>query len=219
MAANTNSPKNKYHDTIQCYMDLGWIWDNLVQNAKLGWWVAILWLIGYNGIGHLTKKRAKVLPDNWMTALDKRIPQFEPVFDVFYSLGFGIALYPLFFIEDRGLAIVVLASYGVTLIISFVIFLTKPIRIERPPAKYLIMKVVQKFDSPSNCLPSVHCSMAVLPFLISLAAMRPEWPVVGAVAFGICASTVFTKQHYLIDSITGIMLAVVVFAGVYLVVI
>ena len=199
-------------------MDLTWLWDNFVQNVTLGWWLGLLWLIGYNGIGHLTKKRAKVLPDNWITAPDKRIPHFEPVFDVFYCLGWWIAIYPLFFIEDRDLAIVVIASYGVTLVISFIIFLAKPIKIERPPAKHLIMKVVQRFDSPSNCLPSVHCSMAVLPFLVSVAAARPEWPVVGAVAFGVCASTVFTKQHYLIDSITGILLAVVVFAGLYLVV-
>jgi membrane-associated phospholipid phosphatase len=67
-------------------------------------------------------------------------------------------------------------------------------------------------DPPYNCLPSLHVAHS---FVSALACLRVHWVVgivatVGASLVGL--STLFTKQHYVLDVLAGVLLAVVAYA-------
>jgi membrane-associated phospholipid phosphatase len=71
------------------------------------------------------------------------------------------------------------------------------------------------FDSPANCLPSLHVANS---FLATLHWFRRSsgkfwfyifWTLI------ICASTLTTKQHYFYDVVGGLLVAVAWYAGIY----
>jgi len=67
--------------------------------------------------------------------------------------------------------------------------------------------MVQGSDPPWNCLPSTHCAVAMLAALAILESDRRlgVWAVATAVGIGV--STMYTKQHYLVDVLAGFTLA------------
>lgn len=194
---------------MDAYLSTAW------QNIQVGWWVAVIWAVGYNGTGQLTRGRAMLLPHNWLTAVDKKIPYFPHGFDLIYFLGYPLAFYPLFVVTVQAQVWVVLFAYALTLMTSFLIFVLWPVKMDRPEPRTFLSLLIQKYDSPSNCIPSLHCSYATLPLLAALLAGRPEWPIVGLVGLGVVISTVFIKQHYAIDCILGIAVAVLSFGFMY----
>ena len=75
-----------------------------------------------------------------------------------------------------------------------------------------LLKLIYFLDQPTNLLPSMHCYISVLialPLLSKKDKRTPVWYRVFSVAFAlaVCASTVFTKQHAVVDVYTGILLA------------
>ena len=180
------------------------------QNIQIGWWVAVLWFVGFNGTGKLLKPRARYLPDNWITAIDKKIPFFPYGFDAVYLLGYVLPFYPLLFVESKTQAWAVMFGYALTLMLSFLIFMFYPVKMKQHKhnPKTPLMKFIYAYAPNSNCLPSVHCSYATLPFLAALIAHRPEAPIVGLVGLAVIVSTVFTKQHWAVDCLAGIAVAV-----------
>lgn len=70
-----------------------------------------------------------------------------------------------------------------------------------------MLSIVRQFDTPSSCLPSLHVATAVCSALL----VRRERPRLFfaylAWALGIIVSTLTTKQHYLVDVISGAALA------------
>jgi len=62
-------------------------------------------------------------------------------------------------------------------------------------------------DKPTNLFPSLHVSMAFL-FAKAVAYVRPKWnPWMVGWATLVAASTLFIRQHYLVDVIGGIIMA------------
>lgn len=83
-----------------------------------------------------------------------------------------------------------------------------------------IMQLIWKADNSVNVCPSIHCQSTVcmaMAFTKSkLAQNRTGLKVLAWVwAAAICASTVFTKQHSIIDVFCGIAVAAVWFPVVY----
>ena len=77
-----------------------------------------------------------------------------------------------------------------------------------------IMKMLWSADASVNVCPSIHCQssgcMALAFSQSRLAKDRPGWKVLAWVWAGlICASTVFTKQHSIIDVVCGLALVAV----------
>ena len=65
---------------------------------------------------------------------------------------------------------------------------------------------------------AVFLKASVIVYVLPLAALlagRPEWPVVGLVGLGVIISTVFVKQHYAVDCLAGIAVAVFSFGFMY----
>lgn len=81
------------------------------------------------------------------------------------------------------------------------------------PALWL-MRLLWAADSSNNVCPSIHCQstgcMALAMWYSSL-AYRHRWirPVAAVWATAICASTLFTKQHAVVDVVMGLAVAAV----------
>eukprot|EP00771_Trimastix_marina_P001079 gnl/Trimastix_PCT/2120.p1 GENE.gnl/Trimastix_PCT/2120~~gnl/Trimastix_PCT/2120.p1 ORF type:complete len:206 (-),score=33.74 gnl/Trimastix_PCT/2120:94-711(-) len=186
----------------------------LWENAKSSWWLLLFWAVGYNVIGQLThkNKRAKPLPNNWVTWLDHKLPLIEFPFDLLYLSCYVFALYPWVVVCDPLYIRQVNMSYLICFVVCFSVFLFWNVGYPRTiPSKGLMMKFIRAVDAPNNCLPSMHCCLAFVPILVAWHLARPEWPLVAAWGIGINASTVFTKQHYIVDSLSGIALACIAF--------
>jgi membrane-associated phospholipid phosphatase len=74
-----------------------------------------------------------------------------------------------------------------------------------------MLLTVYQTDRAANTAPSGHTFYSVLS-LLYLARWRPNYRLAGIiVTFIILASTLLTKQHYIVDIISGIALAVLAY--------
>lgn len=77
-----------------------------------------------------------------------------------------------------------------------------------------VMQLLWKADASVNVCPSIHCqSTACMAIAISESKLADERPVLRPIALVwaalICLSTVFTKQHSVLDVVCGLTVAVV----------
>jgi len=73
-----------------------------------------------------------------------------------------------------------------------------------------LMRLVYDLDSPTNLFPSIHCLVSWFCFIgIRKSKKIPFWYKAFSCIFAILVflSTQFTKQHYLIDIIGGVLIA------------
>jgi hypothetical protein len=157
-------------------------------------------------------------PHNVAKKIDGHIP-FVPAFVYIYVLWFPlILLFPLALFRANPMAY---ARYQTAILLdialSLVCYLVYPTSFARPEAPDTVsgraMKLVFRGSYKGlNCAPSMHCSMCYLVFHF-VGATPGLPPAVAAiavpVALGIVISTLFTKQHVLIDALTALPLAAV----------
>lgn len=160
---------------------------------------------------------------NFHTAIDILIP-FRPNWVWAYSFLY----YPLLFsviltMQDLRQFSFVIMSFMVMLVLQVVIAFIVPVKTpdgwrsydpENSRSEKFLFKL-QAVDQGGNCFPSMHIS-AVFLSLFHILANTVDWlsPWIGLmvlVAVLISASTVFTKQHYVLDIPGGIALAGFVF--------
>ena len=84
-----------------------------------------------------------------------------------------------------------------------------------------IMQLLWKADAAVNVCPSIHCqSSACMAIAFSGSTLAKDRPWLKVLAFGwaalICASTVFTKQHSIIDVFCGLAVAFIWVPVLYL---
>ena len=96
--------------------------------------------------------------------------------------------------------------------IFFIVLPTTNIRPEVPGNDFCswLVRFIYAADSPTNLFPSIHCLVSWFCFIgIRRSQKVPKWYKVCSfvLAVLICASTQFTKQHYLVDVAGGIILA------------
>ena len=148
---------------------------------------------------------------------DDRIPFIPQFIFAYVSWFLFLASMPiiLYSYSDTVFAKYVMAIFLVE-IISGIIFIVYPTTFTRPePAgkgpSITVVKAIYKNDSKIlSCLPSLHCGIATLFILGSLSC--PEMPlilkvIIVTVSVLIIQSTVFVKQHMIIDMITAIPLS------------
>ncbi len=85
---------------------------------------------------------------------------------------------------------------------------------------WLVANVIYANDTPTNCAPSIHVANSIFTTIAlqrSDAMKKYRILLVGAHVLNllIIASTLFIKQHSVIDAILGIALAAVVYVLVY----
>jgi membrane-associated phospholipid phosphatase len=76
---------------------------------------------------------------------------------------------------------------------------------------YYIFSALRVADTPANCCPSLHVSSVFLSSFIFLDEQKRKFPFFFIWGALIAASTLTTKQHYLVDVVTGFFMAVFVY--------
>jgi hypothetical protein len=153
----------------------------------------------------------------WIPAisLDAKIPFLAP-FIYLYTIYFPLVVAPLFLLPvEKHLRRYVYSSI-IVMIVSYFVFLIAPTKVIRVSLdKFHISEFVtflyHRAVGPYNLLPSLHISMLVLAFL-SLYFYKRKIALWLAVPMLLsCASVLFTKQHYILDVIAAIPLALIAF--------
>ncbi len=154
------------------------------------------------------------------SSFDKKIP-YLPYSIFIYVLWFPmIAVYPLcLYIHSNAIYTIYIISIIADIIISTLIYMIYPSSFTRPepPDSFIgkIMRLVLRCDyKGKNCMPSMHCSMCfIIMFTAYMSAGFQPLLYTGfaLLALMIVISTVFTKQHVIIDVITGFLTAALSF--------
>lgn len=150
------------------------------------------------------------------TWLDSFIP-FIPVFVVPYALYpiIGILPFAVYWKDYKKYRVMAL-SMAAVLAISIVIFLAFQTSVER--AEFAVndlftwgVSVVYSLDEPLNALPSLHVAIPVIATLFIYLKNRRLGLYIFPLTLLVVLSTVFIKQHAVLDLIAGLILALAVF--------
>ncbi|MDY6045145.1 MAG: phosphatase PAP2 family protein [Peptoniphilus sp.] len=157
-------------------------------------------------------------PHDVARPLDEKIPVI-PLFTLIYILWFPvIALFPVhLFKASYDLYRVYMLTWIIDLAASIAIYMLYPTTFERPknptdyPGGWMLSFIYKSSYKGLNCMPSLHCSMSIMVLIFALLSgtLALKLKVIyGAVALGIIASTLFTKQHVVLDVVTGVLLGI-----------
>ena len=160
----------------------------------------------YFVIAILTRGRPTHIPE---IALDRAIPVQPEWMFVYGSLYVFVVVLPLLVVREPGLIRRAMQSYLLVMVVSYAGFLLYPTSAPRTDAvpgegfAAWTLRLAYSLDPPYNCFPSLHVAYS---FVSALACARVHHGVgrVGvAWAALIGVSTVFTKQHYVLDVAGG----------------
>ena len=145
-------------------------------------------------------------------ALDRAMA-LSPGWSFVYLSLFLAVLLPAFVIHQQELVRRTILAFLAIWLIAYVVFIAYPTVGSRPAAvagegfPEWTLRAIYSSDHRYNCLPSLHVAQC---FLAAFACHRVNRNVGRAAmlwAFLVGLSTVYTKQHYVLDVLTGILLA------------
>ena len=145
-------------------------------------------------------------------ALDRAWPVQPAWMFVYGSLYIFVVILPLLVIRDRELGERTLRAYIAVMVIAYAGFLLYPTaapahgEIAATGFSAWTLRLAYDLDTPNNCFPSLHVAYA---FVAALACGRVHRgvgvvAVIWAALIGL--STLFTKQHYVVDVIAGALM-------------
>lgn len=127
---------------------------------------------------------------------------------IFWILGLAVCMR-----QERELCFRMFTGIYIAELICAVFFIAVPTVIDRPEVTggvYYDRLLAQLYsaDQPVNLFPSMHCMFAYMVFRGFMIAKLDKPVVIGSGLFAalVCASTVFVKQHFLLDTFAGIIL-------------
>lgn len=180
----------------------------ILAAATLGVQCATYWLAQF------IIKKADLVLGSPSLPLDDLIP-FVPVFLIPYIGCFAhwAATFYLVYRTRDGFSRLFSAAMT-SYMVAFAVFLIYPTTIVRPLEETegiwaFIYGIVCAADAPLNLFPSVHC---VVAFLCTACTKKtegiPRWYAYmsAAMCVLVCASTVFVKQHFIMDVLGGVAL-------------
>ena len=141
--------------------------------------------------------------------IDDQIP-FLNWFVYFYILYFILMFVPFLFIENKKVTL----YYGISIVIANFFFIFLPTSIFRPfiestnVTNYLV-NLVYFLDKPYNLFPSLHAALLTLGSYLLFSYKKDLAYKLLPLFLLSLVSTLFIKQHYLLDILSGIVLAVV----------
>lgn len=152
--------------------------------------------------------------------LDRAIP-LSPAWSVVYGSLFLAALLPVFVLHQQELVRRTILAFLFTWLFSYAVFLAYPTVGNRPevvPGDGFFewtLRLVYASDHRYNCFPSLHVAQCFLAAFACHRVHRGVGAVAGIWAMLVALSTLFIKQHYVLDAISGALLAYVAY-GVFL---
>ena len=164
----------------------------------------------------------RLIPTSWCwdltTALDRAIP-FVPAFVFPFYLTYGLILLPALVLRDRASLIRSALAFVVLIVVSCLLFVAFPVRVPRPvhiPDSLAgnLLALIYASDRPVCGFPSLHVSTAVLATAVLFREDKRWGWVFTPLAVATSVATLFVRQHVLADVIGGVVLALVVDAGI-----
>ncbi len=150
------------------------------------------------------------------TDLDRKIPFVkEWVLVYVICFAFWAVNYILILREGREKWFRFMAADMLSRLVCGVFFIFLPTTNVRPEVTgdgfiSWLMRFIYRMDMPTNLFPSIHCLVSWFCFIgIRKSRKVPRWYQAFSCVFAllVCASTQFTKQHYLVDVAAGLLLA------------
>lgn len=191
--------------------------ENLKWYKKYDWLIYGLIMFGvWSGLYFwIAESRIGAEKHSMLVEFDKMIP-FVPEWVWIYLTVYMIFLIPLFGLTERRLLKLVMTSYIVVMLVCYVFFYLYPVEYPRPLLQVKdfstwALSLVYKNDKPWNCFPSSHCAMAMMAALVLLEInwVFGLWGMITALSIGV--STLFTKQHFILDVVAGFGLSILVY--------
>lgn len=158
------------------------------------------------------------------SSLDKMIP-FRPGWVWIYSgLYYPVILYLVISIKDFSVFCYTAFNFMVLLALHILITFICPVRTPPDWRKFEVKEnistrflgLVHRFDKSGNCFPSMHVAVAVLTSIHLKMNLSAELGVYAHASYLfvaiIAASTLYTKQHYVIDIPAGGLLGYMSYA-------
>ncbi len=180
--------------------------------------VAIILIVGAYQFYFLPQRKPLRKSFSVLTSVDQKIP-FKPQWVWIYSaLYYPIILLLVLTVGTFREFNYVAFSFIFLLAMHLIIFYLVPIHTPDEWREYIVNKsistkflnTVQKYDSPLNCFPSMHVSVATLTAFHLFRNLEPHINAFSNIAFFfpilISISALFTKQHYIIDIPCGFVL-------------
>jgi membrane-associated phospholipid phosphatase len=140
---------------------------------------------------------------------EDRLP-FLPIFEYLYALTYFMPALLIATVRDYASFRRLVRAYGLTLLIAYTTYLLYPVYFERPHLEvssfHTWLLSLEYLDKPYNHFPSLHVALSWLAFHASQVSRRSRVGL-GVLATSISVSTVFVKQHYIVDVLYGVALA------------
>jgi membrane-associated phospholipid phosphatase len=142
-------------------------------------------------------------------ALDRMLPVRAEWALVYGALYFFLIILPVFAVRDREHLRRTVAAYLLCWVTAYIVFLAWPTVASRPKVVQgdgfitWALRALYSFDPPYNCFPSLHVAHSFVSAL-TIFRLHRRLGIVSVVAAALVAiSTLFTKQHYVLDVIAG----------------
>jgi membrane-associated phospholipid phosphatase len=169
----------------------------------------------YIFIPQLMPRRTLHVPE---ITLDRFFP-LQPAWALIYgSLYLFMILLPVFVVRQEEHLRRTILAYLFIWIIAYICFLfyptvaPRPINVTGEGFAVWGLRFLYSADPPYNCFPSLHVAHSLVSALTCYRVHRGVGIVGIVCALMIGVSTLFTKQHYALDVVAGILLAFVAYA-------
>jgi membrane-associated phospholipid phosphatase len=165
----------------------------------------------YSTSNHIHIFEPILLPLSWV---DQAVPFVPQTLWIYVS---EYIFFPAVYITCKDLvnANKYLYSFAALWIISVAIFTYPrdlfPLTQDLDALTHMTFSTLRVADNPSNCCPSLHVSSVFLSSFIFVDEQRKKFPFFFGWASLIALSTLTTKQHYFIDIMTGLLMAIIMY--------
>ncbi|MFQ6037701.1 MAG: phosphatase PAP2 family protein [Candidatus Aminicenantales bacterium] len=189
-----------------------------LRRAFLILMIVVLHLLCYGAVNRINSTRPEEAFVDWSTSMDAWIP-YLPWTWVFYYLGdlyiLGVGAVVVWVLPRRKFYRAFYA-YGGMVIAGAALQLLFPGQAPWPEEMSHVQAGVHSFISmkPYACLPSMHVALTGLPamMLFSITKSATLRTLSTGAALLITVSVVTMKEHYVLDAVTGVLLAVMFYA-------
>ncbi len=153
------------------------------------------------------------------TWIDQSVP-FEPEFVWLYLLYYPFCFAPIILLTNIDTFRRIALAYLFEDVIAFIVFIVYPTKMIRPDIvvnsiSTEALSLVYKVDPGFNVFPSLHVANSLLVALIFYRYNKKLGILFILIAVLISISTLYVKQHYLLDIFAGVIDALVVYAIVF----
>jgi membrane-associated phospholipid phosphatase len=195
------------------------IWFRVLRWAA-GFGVALFILIGYTLLSTWNVDRFTDggLPAMALwTRLDRAVPVVpEAIWP--YALYYVLVMMPLFAVRRWKELGEVVSAYLLVTISAWVVYALWPVRMEYPHLvcggrfSCEVLLRLWSMDMGVNVMPSLHAAHSALAAAIFWSYRNRAWPLIAIGAAAVSIAAVLTRQHYILDIVAGVALALVAWA-------